>query len=537
MEEQNKEPFELPAKVGNSTASLIGNTHSFAQSPQKLVCAGSQKQVSPTSPTPLLLVEKEEDKVEVVEVVEVVELVDEDEGVEVVEMVEMVEMVEKEQWRRIEGDGYVEVVKQKTHATAQLKTQAFSTSRNISGKQYERPKHRRKPGTPLRKEESSDSCAGLSSSGESSNSEGEDSDSESSNESQSSSSEEEDEEEEEEEEDTQFRCQNKKNTKMMQCFLEIARRMKAAGQASHKIKHYQTVLLFLTSTKEKVTNPIQYSKGKHKVVGIGKGLAEKMKEFLDTGTVAKLEELRGNARGGSSDNNAVSSSDGKPSVRLSRSGRLLHPTREARVAVSALRQAGKRRQAQGFTSSSSSSSSSSDARQRNPKKRKNKHRAKQEDNEEEEEGDRDDEEEEEDGDDKGERRMKKRRRKNDKRKKSKKEKKKKKKKKIKKHSHKFVEKVLGKDARAALPGHDCPECASFWGGTGMPAEIGQQFCNKHSRHRAQFKLPSTPENYWALSMKSHASLADSVASSQSQMDYLTSQDASNESPRSSLTPG
>jgi DNA polymerase/3'-5' exonuclease PolX len=41
-----------------------------------------------------------------------------------------------------------------------------------------------------------------------------------------------------------------------------------------------------------VDNAMSLSKGKNKVAGIGKGGAEKMKEFLETGSVAKLEEKR-----------------------------------------------------------------------------------------------------------------------------------------------------------------------------------------------------------------------------------------------------
>lgn len=39
-------------------------------------------------------------------------------------------------------------------------------------------------------------------------------------------------------------------------------------------------------------NAISFSKGKTKVPGIGKSSAEKMKEFVETGTMEKLEELR-----------------------------------------------------------------------------------------------------------------------------------------------------------------------------------------------------------------------------------------------------
>lgn len=41
-----------------------------------------------------------------------------------------------------------------------------------------------------------------------------------------------------------------------------------------------------------VDNVMGMSKGKTKIAGIGKGSAEKIKEFLETGTIAKLEEKR-----------------------------------------------------------------------------------------------------------------------------------------------------------------------------------------------------------------------------------------------------
>jgi DNA polymerase/3'-5' exonuclease PolX len=41
-----------------------------------------------------------------------------------------------------------------------------------------------------------------------------------------------------------------------------------------------------------VENAMSFSKGKTKLRNIGKGTAEKMKEFCETGTFAKLEEKR-----------------------------------------------------------------------------------------------------------------------------------------------------------------------------------------------------------------------------------------------------
>jgi DNA polymerase/3'-5' exonuclease PolX len=46
--------------------------------------------------------------------------------------------------------------------------------------------------------------------------------------------------------------------------------------------------------EEEVTaeNALSFAKGKTKLRNIGKGTAEKMKEFCETGTFAKLEEKR-----------------------------------------------------------------------------------------------------------------------------------------------------------------------------------------------------------------------------------------------------
>jgi len=50
----------------------------------------------------------------------------------------------------------------------------------------------------------------------------------------------------------------------------------------------------LIGMKEEVTanNAMSFSKGKTKLPNIGKGTAEKMKEFCETGTIEKLAEKR-----------------------------------------------------------------------------------------------------------------------------------------------------------------------------------------------------------------------------------------------------
>ena len=78
----------------------------------------------------------------------------------------------------------------------------------------------------------------------------------------------------------------------------------------------------------------------------------------------------------------------------------------------------------------------------------------------------------------------------------------------KKESHRYQEVVRGK-AREELPGHDCPQCQEFWKAVGKDVDILAKsgikisdLCKEHSRHRARFKPPETPESYWNLSMQS-----------------------------------
>ena len=95
--------------------------------------------------------------------------------------------------------------------------------------------------------------------------------------------------------------------------------MKKKGEPGYKMKHYYNAQSWIQSYENVIENPMQYSKGKTKVEGIGKGTATKMKEFLDTGTISKLEELRaydasgGGGGGGGADSFSSSSSSGATS--------------------------------------------------------------------------------------------------------------------------------------------------------------------------------------------------------------------------------
>ena len=60
---------------------------------------------------------------------------------------------------------------------------------------------------------------------------------------------------------------------------------------------YTKVVNAIKGLKFEVTasNALSLSKGKTKVANIGKSSAEKMREFLSTGKIEKLEELRSGA--------------------------------------------------------------------------------------------------------------------------------------------------------------------------------------------------------------------------------------------------
>lgn len=68
-------------------------------------------------------------------------------------------------------------------------------------------------------------------------------------------------------------------------------------------------------------------------------------------------------------------------------------------------------------------------------------------------------------------------------------------------SYKFVEVVRNREARAALPGHDCAECRKYYDtldGLLPDADVAlaKAAC---SRHRARFEPYNTPDDFWRLS--------------------------------------
>mmetsp|Transcript_5442 Transcript_5442/g.11223 ORF Transcript_5442/g.11223 Transcript_5442/m.11223 type:complete len:351 (+) Transcript_5442:445-1497(+) len=88
-------------------------------------------------------------------------------------------------------------------------------------------------------------------------------------------------------------CANPKNAGLI---LALSECMKYyfAEKNSNAGSSYRKAIATLTTLEEAVTeaNAMSFSKGKTKLPGIGKGTAEKMLEFVKTGTFAKLEEKR-----------------------------------------------------------------------------------------------------------------------------------------------------------------------------------------------------------------------------------------------------
>jgi len=88
-------------------------------------------------------------------------------------------------------------------------------------------------------------------------------------------------------------CANPKNAAVILAFGECAKYYFAESNANAAIS-YKKAIATLTELKEEITedNAISFSKGKTKLPGIGKATAQKMLEFVQTGTFAKLEEKR-----------------------------------------------------------------------------------------------------------------------------------------------------------------------------------------------------------------------------------------------------
>uniref|UniRef100_A0A7S4EJ79 PARP-type domain-containing protein n=1 Tax=Pseudo-nitzschia australis TaxID=44445 RepID=A0A7S4EJ79_9STRA len=88
-------------------------------------------------------------------------------------------------------------------------------------------------------------------------------------------------------------CANPKNAALILALEECSKYYFAESNANAALS-YKKAIATLTGLEEEITekNALSFSKGKTKLPGIGKGTAEKMKEFCRTGTFKKLEEKR-----------------------------------------------------------------------------------------------------------------------------------------------------------------------------------------------------------------------------------------------------
>lgn len=77
-----------------------------------------------------------------------------------------------------------------------------------------------------------------------------------------------------------------------------------------------------------------------------------------------------------------------------------------------------------------------------------------------------------------------------------------------KYVPKFVDVVRGKDARAALPGHTCRDCAAFYDAMVEQGIVNDDnralFLQSCSRHKAQWAIPDTPDSFWDISVNTPA---------------------------------
>jgi DNA polymerase/3'-5' exonuclease PolX len=63
------------------------------------------------------------------------------------------------------------------------------------------------------------------------------------------------------------------------------------SQDTFKIRAYRKAAEIIRELDHEVTSGEELAKGPHKVEGIGKGIAKKIDEFLQTGKIGRLEEL------------------------------------------------------------------------------------------------------------------------------------------------------------------------------------------------------------------------------------------------------
>jgi hypothetical protein len=66
-------------------------------------------------------------------------------------------------------------------------------------------------------------------------------------------------------------------------------------------------------------------------------------------------------------------------------------------------------------------------------------------------------------------------------------------------SYKYAEVVRGREARARLPAHDCPDCAKFFEAMEGALDSKAAAIALCSRHRAVHAPEATPQGFWDLS--------------------------------------
>ncbi|MEM0202067.1 MAG: hypothetical protein QXR73_02730, partial [Candidatus Micrarchaeaceae archaeon] len=85
------------------------------------------------------------------------------------------------------------------------------------------------------------------------------------------------------------------NTKIAEIFGEIADMLDLEGESrSFEARAYRKAAMTISSLQEDVSELLRKNgiKGIMELPGIGKTIAERIKEYVDTGKIAKYEELK-----------------------------------------------------------------------------------------------------------------------------------------------------------------------------------------------------------------------------------------------------
>ena len=87
-------------------------------------------------------------------------------------------------------------------------------------------------------------------------------------------------------------CEVPENAPIAAAFDELADLTRKSGAAAFKTNAYKKVARAIRGLTYKITDGKALAKKKTKVEGVGKASADKIQEFLDTGKISKIEELR-----------------------------------------------------------------------------------------------------------------------------------------------------------------------------------------------------------------------------------------------------